>query len=60
MCCRNELNAKGPKEKVKGQEKTLETERALRFDLLGLSKQRTDKYRDENTPAGPQGTNYAG
>lgn len=57
MCCRNELNAKGPKEKGKVQEKTLKTERALRFDLFG---QRKDKYREENTPAGPQGTNYAG
>lgn len=34
MCCRNELNAKGAKGSVNGQEETLETERALRFDLL--------------------------
>lgn len=49
---------KGLKEKVNGQEETLETGRALGLDVLGFSKQRMDKHTEENIPDGPQGASY--
>lgn len=42
---------KGPKEKVNGQEETLETGRALGFDLLRLSKQRMDNCTGRKHPS---------
>lgn len=55
LYCRNKLNAKGPKEKGKGQEKTLETERALRLTSRGSASREWTDVQKKTPQLGPRG-----